>query len=92
MNELLELLSGAVQSQSWLIVVAAAVLLALSVTIVVLKAINKPVPLLDTLLELGKGVVKVLPKKAPPPPVDPSKDGVAAVVEIKDARKGPPAP
>ena len=92
MNELLEMLSVAVQSQSWLIVVAAAVLLLLSVPIVVLKAINKPVPLLDTLLELGKGLVKVLPKKAPPAPADPSKDGVAAVVKIEDARKGPPAP
>lgn len=92
MNELLEMLSVAVQSQSWLIVVAAAVLLLLSVAIVVLKAINKPVPLLDTLLELGKGLVKVLPKKAPPAPVDPAKDGVAAVVKIEDARKGPPVP
>lgn len=91
MNELLDLLSESVQSQSWLVVVGASVLLLGTVATAVLKALKKPVPLIDTLLELGKSLVKVLPKKAPPPPADPSKDGVAAVVKIEDARNGPPA-
>ncbi len=89
MNELLDLLNESVQSGSWMVVVGAAVLMAGSIATVVLKAIGKPVPVLDTLLELGKGLVKMLPKKAPPPPADPSKDGVAAVVKIEDQRKGP---
>lgn len=91
MNELLDLLNESVQSGSWMVVVGAAVLMAGSIATVVLKALGKPVPILDTLLELGKGLVKMLPKKAPPPPADPSKDGVAAVVKIED-RRGPPAP
>lgn len=91
MNELLDLLNESVQSGSWMVVVGAAVLMAGSIATVVLKALGKPVPILDTLLELGKGLVKMLPKKAPPPPADPSKDGVAAVVKIED-RRGPPTP
>ncbi len=89
MDNLLELLSDAVQSQSWLSVVAIAVLFLGSVAAVVLKALKQPVPILDTLLELGKKLLPMLPKKSPPPPADPSKDGLAAVVKIEDQRKGP---
>lgn len=91
MDNLLDLLNGAVSSQDWLQTAAIAVLVALSLTAVVLKALKKPVPLLDTLLDLGKGLLKVLPKKSPPPPADPAKDGLAAVVKFEDKR-GPPEP
>lgn len=90
-TSLLDMLSHAVAAQDWLQTAAIAVLVVMSLAAVVLKALKKPVPILDSLLELGKGLVKVLPKKSPPPPADPAKDGLAAVVKFEDKR-GPPAP
>jgi nicotinamide riboside transporter PnuC len=87
MDELIQQLSDAVQSQNWLVVVVASVLAALAIVSIVLKALKKPVPILDTLLELGKGLVKILPAKKAPAPVDPSKDGVNAVVPVEDQTK-----
>ena len=89
MDNLLELLNEAVQSQSWVSVAAIAVLVVGSLAALVLKALKRPVPILDTLIELGKKLLPMLPKKSPPPPADPSKDGLAAVVKIEDQRKGP---
>lgn len=95
MNELLDTLNVAVQTQSWVTVAAAGALVLVSLAALVLKALKRPVPVLDTILSLGMGLLKVLPKKAPPPPADPSKDGVLAVVKIedsRDSRKLPPSP
>ena len=83
MDELLKMLSDAVQSQSWLVVVVVSLLLVLSLVVVVLKAMKKDIPILGTMLDLGKGLVKVLPKKEAPAPADPSKVGVAAVVPVE---------
>lgn len=87
MDDLLNQLGQLVQSQDWLSVALVAALVLLSLAMVVLKALGKNIPILGTILDLGKGVLKVLPKKAPPPPADPSKDGLAAVVKIEDKRE-----
>ena len=92
MDDLLNQLSLLVQSQDWLSVTVVAVLVLLSAAIVVLKALGKIIPILGTILELGKGLLKVLPKKTPPPPADPAKDGLAAVVKIDDKRDPPKSP
>lgn len=87
MDDLLNQLSVLVQSQDWLSVALVAALVLLSLAMVVLKALGKNIPILGTIVDLGKGVLKVLPKKAPPPPADPAKDGLAAVVKIEDKRE-----
>ena len=87
MDDLLNQLGQLVQSQDWLSVAVVSALVLLSLATVVLKALGKNIPILGTILDLGKGVLKVLPKKAPPPPADPSKDGLAAVVKIEDKRE-----
>jgi hypothetical protein len=86
MDELLNQLSEAVASQNWLVVVIVGVVLALALVSVVLKAIGKPVPLLDTLLDFAKRVIPSLPKKAPPAPVD-GKQGVAAIIPVEETKK-----
>lgn len=87
MDDLLNQLGQLVQSQDWLSVAVVSALILVSVAGVVLKALGKSVPILNTVVDLGKGVLKVLPKKAPPPPADPAKDGLAAVVKIEDKRE-----
>lgn len=87
MDELLTQLSDAVAAQNWIVVVPVAALVLVSIVSVVLKALGKPVPILDSILNLGKGVVKVLPAKKAPAPVDPAKDGIANVVKITDVEK-----
>lgn len=89
-SNLLDMLNAAVQSSDWVSVVAVGALIVLSLVVIVLKALKKPVPVLDSVLEVGKGLVKVLPKKEPPAPVDSSKTGLAAVVKIDDKREVPP--
>ena len=83
MEELLKVLSDAVASQNWLSVVVVSVVVLASVASLVLKALKKPVPLLDSVLDIAKTGVKLLPKKDPPPPADPSKDGIAAIVPVE---------
>jgi hypothetical protein len=83
MDELLKMLSDAVASQNWLVVVAVSIVVLLAVTSMVLKALKKPVPVLDSVVSLAEAGVKMLPKKDPPPPADPSKDGVSAVVPVE---------
>ena len=87
MEELLKQLSDAVASQNWLTVVVVAVVVLASVASLILKALKKPVPVLDSAVELAKGAVKMLPKKDPPAPVDPSKDGVSNVVNVTKFEK-----
>ena len=82
MDELLKMLSDAVASQNWLVVVAVSLVVLASVVSLVLKALKKPVPALDSVVDLAKAGVQMLPKKDPPPPADPSKEGVAGVVPV----------
>lgn len=89
MEELLKLLSDAVASQSWMTVVVISVVVLASVVSVVLKALKRPVPLLDSALSIARGAIKMLPKKDLPPPADPSKDGVAAVVAVEKSEDAP---
>jgi hypothetical protein len=84
MQELLNSLSEAVAAQNWIVVVVVSVLVLLTLAALILKALGRDVPILGTIIDLGRGVVQFLPKKAPPAPVDPSKQGVAGVVEVKD--------
>lgn len=83
MEELLKVLSDAVASQNWLSVVVVSVVVLASLASIILKALKKPVPVLDSALEIAKAGVKLLPKKDPPPPADPSKDGIAAIVPVE---------
>jgi hypothetical protein len=46
------------------------------------------VPILDTLIDLAKGGVKLLPKKEAPKPAEGAPEGVAAVVPVEE-KKGP---
>ncbi len=86
MDALLSQLSEAVASQNWLVVVAVSVVLLAGLVSVVLKAIGKPVPLLDTLIDFAKRILPSLPKKAPPAPA-PEKQGVAAIVPVEETKK-----
>lgn len=86
MDELLKMLSDAVAGQNWVVVVVVSVLVLLSIVALVLKVMGKDVPIIGTLLDLGKGIVKVLPAKKVEP-VDPAKEGIAGVVEVKDESK-----
>lgn len=89
MDDLMQMLSDAVAGQNWPVVVVLAVLVVLSLVAVVLKMLGKDVPILDKLLDLGKGIVKMLPAKKEPPPVEPDKDGVSNVVPIRDDSQKP---
>lgn len=86
MDEFLNMLSDAVMSQNWFLVVGIAVVLILSVTKSVLKAMGKPFPILDSILELAKGALKFVPKKAPPAPAPGEPTGVAAVVPVEEKK------
>lgn len=80
------MLNDALAGQNWMAVAAISAVMVLMLVSIVLKALGKGVPVLDTLVSMGKGLVKVLPKKAPPPPADPAKDGVAAVVPVEEKK------
>lgn len=88
MDELLKLLSDAVATQNWLVVVPVALVLVLGVVSAVLKALKKPVPILDTIIDLARGGIKLLPKKEAPKPPE-GGDGVASVVPVETEKKGP---
>ena len=88
MDEFLNMLSDAVASQNWFLVAGIAVVLILGVVRTILKAVGKPFPVLDSVLELAKGALKFIPKKAPPAPAPGEPTGVAAVVPVEE-KKGP---
>jgi len=89
MDEFLNMLSDAVASQNWFLVVGIAVVLVLGVVKTVLKAIGRPFPILDSILELAKGALKFIPRKAPPAPAPGEAEGVASVVPVVEEKKGP---
>lgn len=87
MDELLSVISDAAQSSNWpLLAVASAVGLLFLVQFV-LKAFGKDVSLLSKLVDLGKGLLKVFPKKAPPAPKADEATGVEAVVKVEAEKK-----
>lgn len=89
MDDFLNMLSDAVVSQNWPMVAAIAVIVILGVVKTVLKAIGKPFPILDSVLDLAKSALKFIPKKAPPAPGPGEPQGVAAVVPVVEEKKGP---
>lgn len=87
MDDFLNMLSDAVASQNWLLVVAMSVVFVGGIVSLILKAIGKPVPILDKILDLAKGMLKFTPKKDAPAPAPGSPEGVAAVVKVEEAPK-----
>ena len=88
MDDFLNMLSDAVVSQNWMLVAGIAVVLILGVVKTVLKAVGKPFPLLDSVLDFAKAALKFIPKKAPPAPAPGEAQGVSAVVPVEE-KKGP---
>lgn len=86
MDDFLNLLSDAVVSQNWFLVVAIAVVLVLAVVDAVLKALGKPVRILGSVLDLAKSGLKMIPRKAPPAPAPGEPAGVAAVVPVEEKK------
>jgi hypothetical protein len=89
MDELLALLNDAASTQNWPVLAAGVVLLAVPI---VLKAIGKPVPILDQVLPTAVKFLKGMKKPAPKPEEQPeNQPGLAAVIQIDKAKedKGP---
>ena len=89
MDELLSLLNDAASTQNWPVLAAGVVLLAVPI---VLKAIGKPVPILDQALPAAVKFLKGIKKPAPKPETLPeNQPGLSNVVHIDKARedKGP---
>lgn len=86
MNDILTIIDTAAQSQDWVILAIASVVL---IVPIVLKALGKKVPLVDAGVSLVVGILKGMKRKAPPPLPEGEKDGVAAVVPVKDVSEQP---
>lgn len=85
-----ELINQAVASKDYVLLVLAVLLLAVPTG---LKLAGKDVPGLTSAIELGKKLLLTRAKIVPVvPPAEGEKTGIAAVVDINDGRKGPPAP
>ena len=86
MSDILAIIDAAAQSQDWLILAIASVLL---IVPIVLKALGKKVPLVDGIVELAVSVLKSRKPKAPPPVPAGELEGVAKVVPIESAKPKP---
>ena len=85
-----DLLNQAVANQDYFTLVLGVVLLGVPL---VMKGFGLKVPLVDQIVEAAKKLLALKSKAAVvPPPAEGEKTGIAAVVDIEDARKGPPAP
>lgn len=86
--DLTQIINDAAQGHDWLVLAIACVLL---IVPVVMKALGKKVPIVDTILDLGLKVLPLLKKKPVEPPADPSQPrGIAKVIEVvKDPKNGP---
>lgn len=83
MDGVMEMLNAAAQSQDWL----ALGLLAVAVVVpVVLKAMGKKVPFVDTAVSAIVAFVKSKKPKEPPPPAKDEKTGLEAVVKVEDKK------
>ena len=81
-----DLINEAAQTKNWPMLAAAAVIL---IVPVVLKALGKSVPLLDQALSWAQKALPMMRKKEVPPAPEGEPQGVAKVVPIEDAKKGP---
>ena len=86
MSDIVEIIDVAAQSKDWIVLAIASVLL---IVPIVLKALGKHVPLVDSAVELVLGILKGMKRKAPPPLPPGEKDGVAAIVPVKDVSEQP---
>lgn len=84
MDDVLILINDAAASGNWLVLALAVVLLAVPI---VLKALKKPVPIVDQLVPVLVGLLKRLKKDPPPEQKPEAQEGIAAVVPIESARK-----
>lgn len=84
MDELLTVINDAAASGNWLVLAFAVVLLAVPI---VLKALKKPVPIVDQLIPVLVGLLKRFRKDPPPEQKPEAQGGIAAVVPIESARK-----
>ena len=86
MSEVLDIIDTAAQTQDWVVLAVASVAL---IVPIVLKALGKKVPLVDAGVNLVVGILKGMKRKAPPALPPDAKDGVAAVVPVKDVSEQP---
>lgn len=86
MSEIVDIIDAAAQTQDWVVLVIASLVL---VVPLVLKGMGKKVPLVDAAVALVTGVLKGMKRKAPPPLPEGEKDGVAGVVPVKDVSEQP---
>ena len=85
MDDLLSLINDAASTQNWPVLAGAVAVL---VVPIVLKAIGKPVPILDQAIPTAVKFLKGIKKPAPKPETLPeNQPGLANVVNIEDARK-----
>lgn len=82
-----DLINQAVAQGNYLLLAAAVLLLLVPAG---LKLAGKDVPGLDAAIELAKKLLLSKTKIVPVKPED--QPGIASVVDIQDARKGPPEP
>ena len=85
MHEILALLNDAAAQKDWVVL---AILGAAVIVPVVLKALGKHVPLVDTVIEWVVAILKAR-KKALPPTPEGEVEGVAKVLPIKDVSEQP---
>lgn len=83
MDDTLTLLNSAAQTQDWLALGLLVVAIAVPV---VLKAMGKKVPFVDTAVSAVIAFVKSKKPKEPPPPAKDEKQGLAAVVDVAEKK------
>lgn len=83
-----DLLNQAVANKDYFTLVLGVLLLGVPL---VLKGFGVKVPMVDALVDAGKKMLALKAKtEVVPPPKEGEKTGLAAVVDIQDAKKGPP--
>lgn len=83
MDDTLTLLNSAAQAQDWLALGLLVVAIAVPV---VLKAMGKKVPFVDTAVSAVLAFVKSKKPKEPPAPAKDEKQGIAAVVDVAEKK------
>lgn len=84
MSDVLDIIDTAAQTQDWLVLAVASVLL---IVPIVLKALGKRVPLVDGAIKLAVGILKSRKPKEPPAPQSGETQGIPSVVPVTDAEK-----
>jgi len=83
MDELLTLINDAAANRNWIVLAIGVVLVVIPI---VLKALGKHVPIIDTILPAAVAALKKL-KPSTPPARPEDMAGLSNVVELKDAPK-----